>query len=778
MKIGLMGCEFESPNKGCEALTYSIISILNNIKSINKNITIYNFSGTKLGKIQSEFKNINFVNVPPSLKDMSFNYLKKLHECDVILDATMGDSFSDIYSKKYYERLILDKRLAEMLCKNYILLPQTYGPFYDKKSSMIAKKVFKKAKKIYCRDNLSKELLENEFNITNSELVTDMAFLLPYYKERYSIDSKKVKLGINVSGLLYKGGFNSSNQFGLKIDYKDYINRVIEYFLNNKNYEVHLIPHVIDISENAHDDDYIICKKLKEKYQDCVLAPAFDNPIDAKSYISNMDIFIGSRMHSTIAAFSSGVVTIPVSYSRKFEGLFNSLNYNFVINGKLESTESAFDKTIEYVNKKEELKNMQLISEEIIEEQKKKFIEILEKYMVKEVKNNEYTKKYNQYCTGCGLCHSEYNCDKNIKNGFTEFDLNNVDNEFLQSVCPYSGESLNNYNSDPFGEYFNVYYGWSKDNAIRHMASSGGTISSLAIFLLEKNYVDGIIQIKKDDDIPINTKTVISYTKKEILECVGSRYCNSSVLENLSTIVDKDKKYAIIGRPCDIFTLKQYQNKYHKYENIIYTISFFCAGNPSNKANEKLLNDMGIKSCSDCTLINYRGNGWPGYAIAINKKNKTFKMRYAESWGNYLGRDIRLMCKFCVDGVGAFSDISCGDGWYLDKNSKPIFDENEGRNLIFSRNSKGDRLIQDAERCGYIHLEEFNSFNEKLENIQPAQYDRTTTVISKILAFKIFFRDIPKYNIKLLYKLSKRTTIKRKLHIFLGTIKRVIKKRM
>ena len=87
----------------------------------------------------------------------------------------------------------------------------------------------------------------------------------------------------------------------------------------------------------------------KDPLPDCILAPAFNTPIEAKSYISNMDIFIGSRMHSTIGAFSSNVATIPVSYSRKFEGLFNSLNYEYVINGRTESTNSAFDKTIEYV---------------------------------------------------------------------------------------------------------------------------------------------------------------------------------------------------------------------------------------------------------------------------------------------------------------------------------------------------------------------------------------------------------------------------------------------
>lgn len=379
MKIGLMGCEFLSPNKGCEALSYSIVSVLNSIENVsNGNTIIYNFSGTELGEIQEKFKNFKFVNIYPKLKDLSFKYLKKLHECDFILDATMGDSFSDIYSKKYYERLIRDKRIAEFVCKNYILLPQTYGPFYTNKSNRLAKKVLKKAKKIYCRDNLSKELLEKEFKIFNSELVTDIAFLLPYYKERFNIKSKKTKIGINISGLLYKGGFNSSNQFNLKIDYKEYIDRIIEYFFEKEDYEVHIIPHVIDLSINAYDDDYKICQQIKEKYKNVILAPAFDNPIDAKSYISNMDIFIGSRMHSTIAAFSSGVVTIPVSYSRKFEGLFNSFNYEYVINGKTENTESALNKTIEYIDKNDELKKMQDKSLKIIEEKKNEFITSLE----------------------------------------------------------------------------------------------------------------------------------------------------------------------------------------------------------------------------------------------------------------------------------------------------------------------------------------------------------------------------------------------------------------
>ncbi len=378
MKIGLMGCEFVSPNKGCEALTYSIISILNDYSPLKENTTIYNFSNTRLGSIKERFPNFKFINVKTKIKDLRLTYIRALHDCDIILDATMGDSFSDIYSKEYFKRLAKNKLLAEFLCKNYILLPQTYGPFEDD-SRKIAIKILKKAKKIYCRDKMSLDIVEKDFKINNTELVTDMAFFLPYDSSKYNIESKKIKVGINVSGLLYKGGFNSLNQFDLTIDYKNYIEKVIKYFSNNPDYQVYLIPHVIDLSENAHDDDYAICEKLAKKIENCILAPVFTNPIDAKSYISNMDIFIGSRMHSTIAAFSAGVLTIPVSYSRKFEGLFNSLEYEYVINGKTEDSESAFNKTLQYIENRKELLETQKKSQKLIEDKKKSFIISLEK---------------------------------------------------------------------------------------------------------------------------------------------------------------------------------------------------------------------------------------------------------------------------------------------------------------------------------------------------------------------------------------------------------------
>lgn len=362
MRIGLMGFECESPNKGCEALVYSFLNIIEN--SIDTNTVIVNFSGTPLGMIPETFPRIKFENVYFSLRDLKFRFIRELKKCDIVFDVTMGDSFSDIYSKNYYDKLVIRKRLGEFFCKKYVFLPQTYGPFSKKESEVKAQKVLERAYKIYCRDELSQRFLVEKMGIQNAILCSDMAFVLPFDRFMYSF-SNKTKIGINVSGLLYRGGFYSKNQFGLSLDYQKLMELTIATL--EKKYEVHLIPHVIDMKNNAYDDDFKVCQRLHEQFSGTILAPAFDTPIQAKSYIANMNIFIGSRMHSTIAAFSSGVATIPISYSRKFEGLFGSLNYPFVINAVKEDTESAFRLIKTYIDEESSLREAQNLAMSMVE---------------------------------------------------------------------------------------------------------------------------------------------------------------------------------------------------------------------------------------------------------------------------------------------------------------------------------------------------------------------------------------------------------------------------
>lgn len=95
---------------------------------------------------------------------------------------------------------------------------------------------------------------------------------------------------------------------------------------------------------------------MKKEFPNLHYLEPFDNPISAKSFISQMDIFIGARMHATIGAFSAGVATIPTAYSRKFKGLYESLGYKYVVDLAELNTHEAVELTVEYVKRYKELK--------------------------------------------------------------------------------------------------------------------------------------------------------------------------------------------------------------------------------------------------------------------------------------------------------------------------------------------------------------------------------------------------------------------------------------
>ena len=180
-----------------------------------------------------------------------------------------------------------------------------------------------------------------------------MAFALPYDKVRYQIDDTKTNIGINVSALLWDSDYAKDNKFHLKVDYRLYISSLIEELLEDDTYVIHLIPHVIAKKDyNAAENDIRPCTEIKEKFSNIervICAPSFENPIEAKSYIANMDVFIGARMHATIGALSAGVATIPFAYSKKFKTMFGNLHYDYTIEARELDTEAALEQTQTYI---------------------------------------------------------------------------------------------------------------------------------------------------------------------------------------------------------------------------------------------------------------------------------------------------------------------------------------------------------------------------------------------------------------------------------------------
>ena len=379
--------------------------------------------------------------------------------------------------------------------------------------------------------------------------------------------------------------------------------------------------------------------------------------------------------------------------------------------------------------------------------------------------------RYKVFCTGCGLCSDVKNVDFYIdEKGFPYPEIQENDLTFCDKVCPASGKTINS--SEVWGEKEKIYWGWSTSFLIRHNASSGGILTSLCIWMLKSKIVDGIIQVRSSEKCLYETETIVSRTEEEVLKCMGSRYSISSPLKNISNLLIEGEKYVFIGKPCDVASLRKYLKINNDMKNSIpYLFSFFCAGEPSNDAQKKLIKELGCAQ-KQCKNLRYRGDGWPGNATIETYDGNKYSMSYEKSWGNILGRDIRYSCKFCMDGIGLSADISCGDAWYLDKNHKPDFSETDGRNVIFARSEKGKELLNAISEAKEIELEEANE--KELRYMQKFQYERRTTMLSKIIAMKFFRKVTPKYKLRTMLKLAKNSTLRVHISIFKGTIKRCI----
>ena len=288
--------------------------------------------------------------------------------------------------------------------------------------------------------------------------------------------------------------------------------------------------------------------------------------------------------------------------------------------------------------------------------------------------------------------------------------------------------------------------------------------------------VDAVIHVGRSKENVVATEVSISESADEVYQKMGSRYAASSPLIRFLQMIDANKKYAFVGKPCDIVALNNYLERNQEIKkSIILKISFFCAGVPSKSANERLLKRMGTNS-DDCIRLDYRGNGWPGFATAINKKGTAVQITYDESWGEILGREVNRFCKFCVDGVGSFADIACGDAWYKTSDNKPDFTEHEGRNITFARTEIGQDVINKCLANGYLVEMEYD-INE-LQYVQQHQFSRRTQVYNRIMGLKLCHRDYPYFNLKELREFSMKLPVSAKLRITLGTIKRILTGKM
>lgn len=341
-QVGIIWANPYNRNLGVAALAYSALALLYDVVEEHGLPAEFSFFGSErdgwdeitVNDKLIRFKNIrgmDFYHWKSRIKMLLFPRKHQVAEINSItfaFDIAEGDSFTDIYGDVRFRKICNSKYYFGRRVKKQVLLPQTIGPFNRSENEKAAFKAMGYADMVISRDSQSFRYTAGKLPADRIAESIDVAFYLPY--SRTDFEGGKTHVGVNISGLLWNGGYTRNNQFGMKTDYKKLMLGILQYFNEQEDIQLHLVSHVIPEHQPV-EDDYEAARVLQEAFPRAILAPRFDTPIAAKSYISGLDFFTGARMHACIAAFSTGVPVFPLAYSRKFNGLFiETLQYQWL----------------------------------------------------------------------------------------------------------------------------------------------------------------------------------------------------------------------------------------------------------------------------------------------------------------------------------------------------------------------------------------------------------------------------------------------------------------
>ncbi|MGW8160328.1 MAG: Coenzyme F420 hydrogenase/dehydrogenase, beta subunit C-terminal domain [Desulfoprunum sp.] len=388
-------------------------------------------------------------------------------------------------------------------------------------------------------------------------------------------------------------------------------------------------------------------------------------------------------------------------------------------------------------------------------------------------------------CVGCGACYAL--CDMgavslvNIVNiGVRpQFKTDLCENcvECL-SICP--GFSVDATLSAPrtdeeyidnflIGPTISIWEGFATDKEIRFRASSGGLLTALALYCLEKEGMELVLHTGAHPGKPWENKTRISKSKDELLTNAGSRYVTSSPCDLFRVIEESSRPCVFIGKPCDTAAITALRKKRPKLdENLGLVLTFCCAGVPSVLASLDLMRKFNVNK-EAVTHLSYRGDGWPGgFTITSKDGVKKILSNYTASW-HFLQKYRSFRCHICPDGLGELCDISCGDAWHR-YNEKT---DNPGLSLAMVRTHRGQELLNRAVASGYLELTPSSP-----ESVIEAQglIERRKVVFGRQLAMKILTVPTTKFIGFRLFKTWSRTTPVVMVKSVLGTLRRLIQR--
>ncbi len=338
---------------------------------------------------------------------------------------------------------------------------------------------------------------------------------------------------------------------------------------------------------------------------------------------------------------------------------------------------------------------------------------------VKNFKNLEEEIINTHLCCVCGACIAY--CSSQ---GFDVIKIENFTPKFISDanvdnckecgicyyICPQTEPLIKQLNDkyrikDELGYIRDVLAAKTTDEKIKEMGQDGGLVTTLLMYLFDKNKIDAAIVSEYDEKLQPTPKII--YSKEDLLKSSGTRYSISSnilPLTNLYSIAEEivekhhqiydinQIRMAFVGTPCQCRAVRKMQLLSVSPAHVIkYVFGLFCMENFDYEKLFQLVKKETNEDPIDIAKMNIKKN-----FFITNKENKVYEVELHK-----FDDAVRNHCRDCDEFTSRFADISFGGSGAVQQNS-----------MVIMRTEIGEELIKNALIAGYI-----NKFTPKKSTI-------------------------------------------------------------
>jgi len=252
----------------------------------------------------------------------------------------------------------------------------------------------------------------------------------------------------------------------------------------------------------------------------------------------------------------------------------------------------------------------------------------------------------------------------------------------------------------------NLFVAHPIDNAVRFGGASGGLVTGLLLYLLDKGAIDGALVVRMDPAQPYRSQGFLATTAEEIRNAAQSKYCLTPSMEILAELRGKKGKYAVVALPCQIHGLRKLETVDPRLAGkIAYIFGLYCNCNLNPNGHVEAIEACGIR-LDDVARFDFRGGGWPGGFFVKKRDGREVHLHPSIIIKDVMNIMFRLFggkrCYLCIDALAEYADLSFGDFWAIDYAGSLA--DLERCTLVSQRTPRGLQLLQQAEADGLIAL--------------------------------------------------------------------------